>query len=200
MSIAAVTVPLILRGSCELFTVTRSCRLDDDLGEMLLLLQSLKSRLRIFQAEGNIIQRRANLLLLQEPHHVSEHAARSEIDPTKEAEFPQRAHHVWDLLSAARAPDHAGDGDQTVKSDGTQGLGHCRGAHHIDDVVNATPLWREAPGQLAPFRMLPVVDNVLGAEGDQLLCLCVGARYRDDVGSRCYCDLWSVSLSRSFMS
>lgn len=48
--------------------------------------------------------------------------------------------------------------------------------------------------------MLPVVYDVPGAEREQPVRLCVGARYRDDVGARCDCDLGHVSTSKRFPS
>lgn len=164
---------------------------------MLLLLQSFKSGLRILQAEGNIIQRRPHLLLLHKLHHLPEHATRSKINAPEDTELPQCAHHVWGLLSAARATDHTGDCDQALKPDGAQRLGHRRGADHVDHMVNSAPLGREASGQLAPVRMLLVIYNVPSAEGEQPVCLCVGARYCDNVGASCYCNLESVSTLRS---
>lgn len=154
---------------------------------MLLLLQPLKSALRVLQTECNIIQHRLHLLLLQEPHHVPEHAARSKIDATKDTKLPQRAHHVRDLLSTTGAANHPSDCDQTVKPDCAQGLGHGGSTYHVHDVVNTSPFWCEAPCQLAPVRMLPVVDDMAGAEGEQPVSLRVRACYRDDIGSCSYC-------------
>lgn len=175
----------------------KSRRLYHDLREVLLLLQPLESRLGIFQAEGDVIQRRPHLLLLQEAHHIVEHAPRSKIDAPEDAELPQSTHHVWDLLSDSRAPNHSGNRDQAVEPHGAQRLGHRRGADDVDNVINAVPLRREASGDSPPVRMLPVVYDVLGTKREQPVCLCVGARYGDNIGTCCYCDLESVSTSKS---
>lgn len=156
---------------------------------MLLFLQPLKSSLCILQAEGNVIQCRPDLFLLQKLHHILEHTASSKIDAPEDAEFPQRAHHVWDLPAGAGASDHPSDCDQAVKPDGAQRLGHRRGPDHVDNVVDAAPLGREASGQFAPVRVLSVIDNMLGTEGKQPVCFCVRARYGDNVGACCNGDL-----------
>lgn len=109
---------------------------------MLLLLQPFQSRLRIFEAESDIVQGGTHPHLLQEPHHVLEHGAGSEIDAPEDAKPPQSAHHIWDLLPSARSSEHTGESDEAVEPDGIQGLGHRRGADHVDDVVDAASLRR----------------------------------------------------------
>lgn len=160
---------------------------------MALLLEPLESALDILQAENDIIQRRPHLLLLQKLHHVFEHAARSKIYAPKDTKLPQRAHHVWCLLPTAQTSNHSSNCDQAMKPECTQRLGHCRGAHYVDNVVDSAPFWCKCSGQLAPVRILPVVDNVTSTEGEEPVCFFVRASYRDNMGASCNCNLVDVS-------
>lgn len=149
----------------------RLLNLDANLAKVLLIPLELISLLELLKRKHLLINNRLDVVCLNRSIHLFKLLSAAHIDTANGANVDKRI--KQSRLLVAGATDEANDGDDTFEADGLERLLQSVGAADFDNVVYADAAG-ELFGGFAPVGVVAVVDDVVGAEGLELVGLFLG--------------------------
>lgn len=171
----AVTTLFILR-------TLRLLDLDAKLAEVLLVPHVLVRLLGLVKSEDLLVHNRLDIVSLNSAVHLLKLKPVANKHATNGADVVQAVQESRLLLSLDAA-EESNNGDHAVEGDGFEGLGHGVGPADFENVLHAAAAGSQLLCFFAPVGDFLVVDDVVGAEGFELVAFLGGRRGGDDFGA-----------------
>jgi hypothetical protein len=164
--------------------------LDAQLAKVLLVPHILVSLLSLIESENLLVNDRLDVVGLDGTVHLLELLPAADQHAAHGADVVEALEESWLLLALGTA-EETNDRNHAVERDGFEGLGHGVGSADFEDVLHTTAAGRELLGFFAPVGDFFVVDDVVCAEGLELLALLGRRSGGDDFGTSSFGELHS---------
>jgi hypothetical protein len=146
---------------------------------VLLVPHVLVSLLSLVESEDLLVDDRLDIVGFDGTVHLLELLPAANKHATHGADVVEALEESRLLLSLG-AGQETNDGDHAVEGNGFEGLGHGVGSADFENVLHAAAAGRELLGFLTPVGDFFVIDDVVGAEGFELLAFLGRRCGRDD--------------------
>jgi hypothetical protein len=151
----------------------------------------------LVEREDGLVYDGVDVVGLDGRDHVLHQSLGADKDATGSADVDKSIHQG---VLGGRSSQEPNDADDSLISDGRQTLLYCTLSSDLDDVVDTLAVVRESASGLAPVRVLPVVNNMVGAELLEGLALLLGRCSRNDGCTSSLGELRRTNVSRQLSS